>query len=1635
LHYGDALCPTGWATRGHTPAAALLRTPASHAQRMGKKPAGKKKSKGGVDQRGYATVSVPSVKKEAESDTGVSAEDTAATAATRAGVAEPGDGEAATGDAAQRAADASDEEEWERALDEHMAEAGPVGSSAAEPHCAKEEEEEAEDVAEEEWERAVKNRLDEELQWVGTGKRFIPADATAQLERKGSSYTPAGVVVLGKLAEQKLTAALAPLRDEEGHLPMIFPRHWRFKGKLTYERINSIYLALEGLHFRGEQIRWAMMRTHGYDVRAAFEFLLVNMPTKEELPRQFGGEAAGETQAEEAALFAMDTAGGQAAPELPQPEEREVHTEEEPAASEPAANTAPLDGKKMPVAGQDTDFTKRWAAQYCAGHDSDSDELLDPEERLDRERRTDPTSRYLKVARQAEELTQLCKKLKEKKRQGCFKQNISGDMQKQKQATDRLRVAKAEMEDLKGGKYGKLDRARIDASSAPPARPGPPTAQAADTVLSAVATEPEGAVAKVATAGGDDEGEQAARAVNADDGDSGIELPSLFDGEDCAAGGGPTEAAQAPSSAEPSSPPCRAYNITGWGGRTPKQALEEFVRKRVLGKQSTAPQVVTYEHVPAPGSASCRRHWARAIVQQPRAQPPKRFDPEEPCETVKEAENLAAAYALLRLSDESDRPGLSRALPPVFKQRWVEWEQEDQRRLREAQRVLVKDRVEFVERLLRTKPPAAVPATGHATLVCWQQPGGCARGLAATVAAATVPSHGGGSLQPSSDGEFCSEWGDGSAEVASVGALRAEFGRRGELLKDDATFNDIQRTRLQLPVSEYRDQFLRLVQHSGVVVVSGATGSGKTTQVPQFLLQEAFEYGEADEPLPNIIVTEPRRISAVSVAKRVSQEMGDPPGGPGSRNSFVGYQIRLEKKVSESTRLLYCTVGVLLRRMQQDMALLTSVTHVFIDEVHERSADTDLLMLLLRQIRQSRPELRVIVMSATLEVEKLVRYFGHFGGTVPVLSVPGRTFPVETFWLEDAISLSGYRCEEDSEFAKRGHEWVRSKKFQVAGMGGKSETLVGFLDDDDDLWCDDDVEACDRSYGEGVAKTLARMDHTRINFDLIEAVLELIETEPRFNEVPRNEAAVLVFLPGLMEITKVHERLSRTEMFGNASRCLVLSLHSVLSGDDHAKAFERPRTGVRKIVLSTNIAETGVTIPDIVFVVDSGKAKSQRYHEASNTSQLKEQFISRAETKQRRGRAGRVQEGVCFHLVTQRRFEMRLQEMPTPEILRCSLMELLLSVLSSGLQPGCFLEALDPPPKSRIDQAVATLKATGAVEEGSRPPGSPQWGPAVDDNWFVVTPLGQCLARLPCDVRLGKMVLLAALFGGIEAVWTVAATLSHRSPLTTPFSDHKRAQARAVHVQELLPRNSAPSDHFALNTAYLRWDDARRNKISESFCRKHWLNDSSLRTIHDIRTQLQDSVRADGFCEHFPVAEVPTQELKSPHLAAALIFAGLYPNVSRVDAPKTATEKAPLVSAGSEQLKVHPGSLCHGRTEGLHRTSHRWVCYHEKVKTSQVFLRDGTFCAPNSLLLFGGDPASMTVHPGEMSVCIGGGSERHWQTFNVSSRTAAFIRQLRYAFDALLRRKASNPRVPLRPEDRAVIAAFIAVANSVEAEF
>lgn len=381
--------------------------------------------------------------------------------------------------------------------------------------------------------------------------------------------------------------------------------------------------------------------------------------------------------------------------------------------------------------------------------------------------------------------------------------------------------------------------------------------------------------------------------------------------------------------------------------------------------------------------------------------------------------------------------------------------------------------------------------------------------------------------------------------------------------------------------------------------------SGKSTQVPSFLLEHQLLLGKPCK----IYCTEPRRISAISLAKRVSEELGEGKGDLGTNRSLVGYSIRLEAKTSRETRLVFATTGIVMRMLEGSNDL-QEITHLVLDEVHERTIDSDFLLIVLKKLLERRKDLKVVLMSATVDAERFSKYLNG----APVLTVPGRTFPVRVAYLEDAVELTGYTVDQ------------------------RSQEKVTELDDD----VEPEVDTSSkpelikelRQYSARTRNTLAQMDEYRIDFDLIVQLISRIAVDPEY--VPFSKA-ILVFLPGIAEIRTLNDMLLGDRMF--AEQWLVYPLHSTIATDEQEAAFLIPPPGMRKIVLATNIAETGITIPDVTCVIDAGKHREMRFDERRQLSRLIDSFISRANAKQRRGRAGRVQEGLCFHLFTKYRHD------------------------------------------------------------------------------------------------------------------------------------------------------------------------------------------------------------------------------------------------------------------------------------------------------------------------------------------------------------------------------------------------------------
>uniref|UniRef100_A0A667Z0R9 Putative ATP-dependent RNA helicase DHX57 n=1 Tax=Myripristis murdjan TaxID=586833 RepID=A0A667Z0R9_9TELE len=611
--------------------------------------------------------------------------------------------------------------------------------------------------------------------------------------------------------------------------------------------------------------------------------------------------------------------------------------------------------------------------------------------------------------------------------------------------------------------------------------------------------------------------------------------------------------------------------------------------------------------------------------------------------------------------------------------------------------------------------------------------------------------------------------------------LCQEFRRK----QSSRRFNSMLQQRQKLPAWQEKDNILDLLDHCQVLVVSGMTGCGKTTQIPQFILDASL--GGTAQQVANIICTQPRRISAISVAERVAQERAERLG------NSVGYQIRLETVRSSATRLLYCTTGVLLRRLEGE-ADLKGVTHIIVDEVHERTEESDFLLLVLKDLMVQRPDLKIILMSATLNANLFSEYFYN----CHTIHIPGRTFPVDQFFLEDAIAKTGYVIEDGSPYMRSG----KQTSSNTGGRGGKGGPKDVVDDLGDDVWnfmsfCKkdfvkdsipdqqlslQDLTTRYKDTKKSVLKTMAAMDLDKINMDLVESLLEWI-VDGQHNYPP---GAVLVFMPGLAEIKMLYEQLQSNKMFNNrrTNRCVVYPLHSSLSNEEQQAVFNRPPEGVTKIIISTNIAETSVTIDDVVYVIDSGKMKEKRYDASKSMESLEDSWVSRANALQRKGRAGRVASGVCFHLFTSHCFQHQLAEQQLPEIQRVPLEQLclrikILDIFAERNLESVFSQLIEPPAMGSLEAAKQRLQDLGAL--------------TADEK---LTPLGYHLACLPVDVRIGKLMLFGAIFRCLDPALTIAASLAFKSPFVSPWD--KREEANEKKLSYAL----ANSDHLALLQAY-----------------------------------------------------------------------------------------------------------------------------------------------------------------------------------------------------------------------------------------
>jgi len=776
--------------------------------------------------------------------------------------------------------------------------------------------------------------------------------------------------------------------------------------------------------------------------------------------------------------------------------------------------------------------------------------------------------------------------------------------------------------------------------------------------------------------------------------------------------------------------------------------------------------------------------------------------------------------------------------------------------------------------------------------------------------------------------------------------------------------------RASLPIHQLEPQLQAAMESGQVAVVCGETGSGKSTQVPQMLLEHALAAGAGGAT--SIICTQPRRIAATSLARRVAQERGEVVG---ARGAMVGYQVRLESKRTDATQLLFCTTGIALRMMLSDPPL-KGISHVVVDEVHERDTQTDQLLLLLRELLPQRPDLKVLLMSATVQADLFSRYFDG----ASILTSKGRTFPVEEHFLEHVLQATGHVLPADSLCRLRNSGEWHKHSFAVHNRAITQEWQQSGESVNPEY-----TDARYAEYGEGVCNVLRVLNEHVINVDLIFELLGYIDDT-------YEEGAVLVFLPGLADITSVLNLCSSDRRLGDHRRFRVLPLHSSLSPAEQSAVFETMPAGVRKVVLATNIAETSITIDDAVFVIDSGRAKQMLFNEQKQMRRLVDVWVSQAEARQRAGRAGRVRPGHVFKLYTRHRAMAHMSPSRLPEMLRGPLQEICLQLRLAPLLAemdlrSAFARALTPPPEAAVTAAILGLQRCAALDEHE-----------------VLTPLGRHLAALPVDIGVGRLIIYGALLRCAWPILLIAAALSDRSPFLAPI--HKRDEAKVVQSTF----NTAQSDHLAVVEAHRRWEEACRTSGKAAgyrFCEKHFLSERTLQGMSDMASQFWDQLANLGLLpdmhrlradERDAARAAANRHADNVELLKAVLCAGLFPNVLK--ATHLAASKGGLqLHQHKQAVYIHPSSF----NRNAQRFDSGWLVYHEKVASGKVFVHDVTAVTSLDLFLFGAEP--QVLHA-QHKVLIDS-----WIDLRISPRTAVLFKALRKnLFELMAQRIAAHSR-------------------------
>ena len=778
----------------------------------------------------------------------------------------------------------------------------------------------------------------------------------------------------------------------------------------------------------------------------------------------------------------------------------------------------------------------------------------------------------------------------------------------------------------------------------------------------------------------------------------------------------------------------------------------------------------------------------------------------------------------------------------------------------------------------------------------------------------------------------------------------------------------------ELPVSARREEIATAIAEHQVVIVAGETGSGKTTQLPKICL----ELGRGVTGM--IGHTQPRRIAARSVAERIASELGTPIG-PGG---VVGYQVRFTEEVGENTLVKLMTDGILLAEIQSDPQLRHYDT-IIVDEAHERSLNIDFILGYLARLLPQRPDLKVIITSATIDSERFAEHFGReltgdrgqpFTVPAPVIEVSGRTYPVEVRYRPlapddvepDSDEASGTSADASSEIrpgpaapgelseaelealtspdpavraaARARREAIRSGAGSTAlsprnqGARGKGRGRAG-------------------STGAGAGSSSGAGEPKDQVTGILDAVDELLG-EP--------SGDILVFLAGERDIRDTEAALidhlgARYTPDGRSrtpGAIEVVPLYSRLSAAEQHRVFEAHQT--RRIVLATNVAETSLTVPGIRYVIDPGLARISRYSNRTKVQRLPIEPVSRASANQRAGRCGRVADGIAIRLYSQSDFEAR-PEYTEPEILRTSLASVILQMAALGLGAVEDFPFLDAPDSRQVRSGLQLLTEIGAIEPAGTTSARSDEAPDRGRRGPRLTEIGRRLARLPIDPRLGRMLLEAGELGCVGEVMVIVAALS--------IQDVRERPADKQEASDTLHRRFAdPTSDFLTYLNLWRYLRTQSRELSGSafrrMCRAEFLHYLRVREWQDVHTQLRQLARPLGL-NAAPV-ELPTArsiraatealepgshaaQIANGGVAAAVVALGRSADTPDADAIHRSLLVGLLSNVGNwdERRREYAGARGTRFTiwpgSGLRRKTYDWVMTAELVETSRLFAR------------------------------------------------------------------------------------------------